>query len=218
MLHGVGVPPPHIGAEERPYWITRSAFRGIVELLRSIPARLTFDDGNASDAEVVLPALADAGLKASFFIPSDRIGSRHYLSEQDIRTLYAAGMEIGSHGCAHLRWTELTDGEIAQDVTRSIARLSAVIDAPVRSVAIPFGCCDRRVLRILRLLGAARVYSSFRGPEVENGWLVRRDCVMAGMSAADVRALVTAQPSVGAAALTFLRIWRRVGNAAIRTI
>jgi peptidoglycan/xylan/chitin deacetylase (PgdA/CDA1 family) len=215
MLHGLGDPPPHVGEEEKPYWITEAMFAGILDLAKKTPARLTIDDGNASDVAIALPALERAGLTATFFIPSDRIGTAHYVSEADVRALHEAGMEIGSHGCAHLHWTDASDAEIARDVTRSMERLSAIIGEPVRSVAIPFGHCDTRVLGILRRLGAGRVYSSFHGPESEDAWLVRRDCVMGDMTLPDVNALLTAEPTAIEAALTFLRIWRHAGRAAV---
>jgi len=215
MLHGIGDPPPYVPVEEWPYWISEASFVGTLALVRNASARLTIDDGNASDVEIAMPALIHAGMTATFFIPSDRVGTRHYLSEYDIRTLYAAGMEIGSHGCTHLRWTTVSDAEIARDVTDSIERLSAIIGAPVRSVAVPYGACDRRVLRTLQRLGLQRVYTSFRGPELPDAWLVRRDCLTRDMSLANIEALLAARPGAADTALTFLRIWRYAGSVAI---
>ena len=215
MLHGLGDPPAGVSAEERPYWVSQGLFDGILDLLRTEPAQITIDDGNVSDIEIALPRLLQARLPATFFIPSDRVGTKGYLGEGDVRTLYSTGMEVGSHGCAHLRWTAASDGEIARDVTRSIERLSAIISAPVRSVALPYGDCDRRVLRVLRSLGIGKVYTSFRGPGREHDWLVRRDCVMADTTLSDVKALLTAEPTASEAALSLLRIWRHTGRAAV---
>ncbi len=215
MLHGIGPLPAHIPPEEKPYWVTEEMFADIVEMVEWAGARLTFDDGNETDFRIALPLLQNAGLKASFFIPADRIDEPGYVSEDAIRAMHDAGMEIGSHGCAHISWTSVSDAEIAQDVTRSVARLAAIIRAPVRSVAIPFGYCDRRVLAVLRKLGIGRVYSSFRGPEVDGAWLVRRDCIKADMNHDQIREILTRKPAAAEATLTFLRIWRRAGNAAV---
>ena len=216
MLHGIGPVPAHIDGGERPYWITEQMFAFILAEMPVHGARLTFDDGNDSDARIALPKLIKAGLTAAFFIPSDRIGTPGYVTENDIRTMHRAGMEIGSHGCAHLNWLQAGDGEIANDVTRSIERLARIIDAPVRSVAMPYGSCDRRVLAVLRRLGVGRVHSSFRGPDVE-GWLVRRDCIKATMGPKEINEIMTRRPDAAAAALNFLRIWRHAGNAAAWT-
>ena len=215
MLHGIGPVPPHVGEDEIPYWVSRETFAFILGLMRQIPARLTFDDGNASDAAIALPALIDARMTASFFIPTARIGTPGYVDENDIRALHGAGMEIGSHGCTHQRWTEMSDSEIAQDVTASVERLSAIIGEPVRTAAIPFGHCDRRVLAVLRRLGLTRVYSSFRGPDSDARWLVRRDCITAGLDEAEIRTLLTRKPALAESALTLLKSWRRAGNAAL---
>jgi len=215
MLHGIGEPPAHAPGEEWPYWVSRFVFEAILDLVREAPARLTFDDGNASDVEIALPALTRRGLTAAFFIPSDRIGKPHYLSEADVRALHAAGMEIGSHGCRHLRWTDVPDAEIARDVTVSIERISSIIAAPVRSVAIPYGACDRRVLRVLRQIGISRVYSSFRGPELEGAWLVRRDCITRDTTLPNIKHLIAAETNAAEAAISFLRLWRRAGSAVI---
>jgi peptidoglycan/xylan/chitin deacetylase (PgdA/CDA1 family) len=217
ILHGLGPPPAHIPDVERPYWVPEALFAEIISWARQTPVHLTFDDGNATDVEIALPALLDAGLKGSFFIPSERIGTPHYVSEDAIRMLRKAGMEIGSHGCAHLRWTDIPDEAIAQDVNRSIERLASIIGEPVRTVAVPYGACDRRVLRVLRALGITRVYSSFRGDCMPDGWLVRRTCIMAGMTSADIERAVTAEESPLCKALTFLRTWRRAGRAALWT-
>jgi peptidoglycan/xylan/chitin deacetylase (PgdA/CDA1 family) len=216
MLHGIGPVPSHIPDVEKPYWLPVDLFADVVEMVRGGDARFTFDDGNATDVSIALPALRAAGLTAAFFIPSDRIGRPGYLGEDDIRRLHNEGMEIGSHGCAHMRWTEVCDAEIANDVMHSIERLAGIVQAPVRSVAIPYGHCDRRVLGILRRLGIARVYSSFRGPEADGAWLVRRDCIMAHMSRGEIHEILTRSPARTQAALAFLRIWRRAGNAVLR--
>lgn len=216
MLHGIGPLPAHAGEDERAYWTSQAQFDDVLALAREIPTRLTFDDGNETDVRVVLPALKTAGLTAAFFIPTDRIGCHGYLSEDGIRTLFAAGMEIGSHGAAHIDWTEISDVEIAHDVTASIERLQQIIAAPVRSVAIPYGACNRRVLAVLRRLGIAEVHSSFPGPVVDGAWLVRRDCIKVHMTQDDIRHLMTRVPDPAQTLLAFLRIWKYAGNAALR--
>lgn len=216
LLHGIGPLPVHAGMDETPYWISQETFTVLVEILQKVPARLTFDDGNKTDATIAMPALLEAGLKASFFIPSARIDSEGYVTKGDIRAMHDAGMEIGSHGFAHLDWMTLSDAEITYDVRQSVEDLSAIINAPVRSVAVPFGSCDRRVLGVLRNLGIGRVYSSFRGPDFETAWLVCRDCIKVGMTQEDITRLICRKPAVTETVLNFLRVWRRAGSAALR--
>lgn len=216
MLHGLGKPPDHVDAGERPYWISEASFADVLDGVKVHGGTLTFDDGNASDAAIALPALLTAGLKASFFIPTDRIGTPGYLSENQICALFAAGMEIGSHGCAHRNWLTTSNDGIVDEVVRSTTRLRQLIGVPVRTIAIPFGYCDRRVLRVLRQLDIERVYSSFRGPDIPGRWLVRRDCITEGMSKAEIEAILTRRPKGTETLLTFLRIWKHAGTAALQ--
>ena len=215
MLHGLGPPPPRIPAVEVPYWLSTETFSKIVELARNTKAHITIDDGNASDIQIALPVLQAAGLSATFFIPSGRIGQPDYVSEGDIRTLHVAGMEIGSHGCEHLRWTEVSDKEIEHDVTRSLARLETILGEKIQTVAVPYGDCDRRVLRVLRRLGVRRVYTSFRGPVSEGAWLVRRECITSDMTMASIRTMLEKKHTAAETLMAFLRAWRHAGRAVL---
>ena len=215
MLHGLGPPPSGRTKDEARYWVSLDQFAQVIDLARGTNIWITFDDGNDTDISIAFPALQEAGLTASFYIPSDRIGTPGYVSEADIHMLHQAGMEIGSHGCAHIRWTEISDDAIVDDVKRSTDRLGAIIGEPVSTVAVPFGECDRRVLHVLRGLGITRVHTSFRGPDPGGQWIVRRDCITADMSDDAVRKLLTKKYSQIDAALPFLRMWRKAGRAAL---
>lgn len=217
LMHGLGPTPPHIPEVELRYWLTTEKFAQVLDLVRRTcnAVQLTFDDGNATDVHIALPALRDAGLTASFFIPTDRIGRAEYLSEADIRELRAAGMQIGSHGCAHIRWTEVPNEAIVADVARSIDRLSSILGEKIETAAVPYGECDLRVLRVLRRLGLRHVYTSFPGPCRKSAWLVKRDCLTAEMTQADIGELLMTDYTGVDVALSFLRMTRHAGWASL---
>lgn len=218
MLHGIGPVPSHVPPEEVPYWVAQTALATILAAMEYHPLSLTFDDGNASDAEIALPMLIAAGQTASFFIPSERIDTPGYLSADAIRALHQAGMQIGSHGAVHRPWTTMTDAEIAADITASNAALQAIIGAPVTTAAIPYGFCNRRVLNVVRRLGITRLYSSFRGPDRGARWLVRRDCIMADHDEAAITDLITRKTAPAVELLIQAKIWRRAGYDALRPL
>jgi peptidoglycan/xylan/chitin deacetylase (PgdA/CDA1 family) len=197
-FHGLGEPGRAAAAADRPYWLPPERFEAILAIVRSAPrrARLTFDDGNLSDLRLALPALAKAGLAATFFVTTDRIGDREHLAAGDIRALRAAGMEIGSHGADHVRWTSLTEAALSEQVCRSIEVLSAILGEPVRQLAVPFGDYDGRVLGILRRLGVAPVYTSDGGPSLPGAWLVPRNTVRIDTDLARIRDLLTRRHSL----------------------
>jgi len=182
-FHGIGTPGPQVPPEEIPYWLPTDQFQAVVDLVgRSArPVRLTFDDGNASDLALATPILRRAGLAAEFFIVTDRLGADRYLSEADVAALKAEGMDIGSHGKAHVRWTGLQRYALVEQVSGSLARLSDILGVPVREVAVPFGAYDRGALDTLKACSVSRVYTSDGGTAASGAWLVPRNTIRADM-------------------------------------
>lgn len=181
MLHGVGSAPSQAEDNEVYHWVDRAVFEALLDNVvqasadRDLPpVHLTFDDGFASDAEVVLPALVERGLTAEFFICAGRIGQSGFLDEQGVAALLAAGMGVGSHGWSHVNWRKADDATLGVEVRGAKERISDVIGSEVRAVAIPFGSYDRRVLRAIRAAGFTSVNTSDPG-HADGGWLVRRE-------------------------------------------
>jgi peptidoglycan/xylan/chitin deacetylase (PgdA/CDA1 family) len=178
-LHGIGAPPAAVSEHEHRYWLSSERFTEIVRLGRTYetPTRrvvFSFDDGNKSDVTTALPILLEFGFRASFFILSDRIGSPDFVDAADIARLRDAGMMVGSHGAAHVRWITLEDAELAEQVDRSVRVLSAILNRPARSVAPPFGAYNRRILRLLRRLGVTEVHTTDDGPVRSGAWVKPR--------------------------------------------
>lgn len=178
-FHGLGEAGSSVPEAEKPYWLPLQRFETILEIVRTAQKQvhITFDDGNLSDLRLALPALRRAGLSATFFILSGRIGEPHYLGREDIRTLRAEGMGIGSHGADHVPWTSLPDEVLARQVANSMAILSEIIEEPVRMVAAPFGAYDRRVLAVLRRMAVERVHTSDGGPAASWSWTIPRNTI-----------------------------------------
>jgi len=215
MFHGLGTPPPHSHAGETRYWLQVDKFAEILSLAQRYGAQISIDDANDTDISLALPYLKNAGLTATFFIPTNRVGLRGFLSRDDILALRDAGMKIGSHGCAHIEWTKVSNAEIIDDVSRSIDILSALVKEKIDSVAVPFGECDLRVMRVLRRLNVDRVFTSFRGRITPNAWIVRRTCITTDMSLAEIEAILSRTYTAVDDALAFLRAWKHVGRAAL---
>src|SRR5215510_10937302 len=99
LFHGVGTPQRELEPDEEHYWVSEDRFRSILDELAVISGvRISFDDGNASDAEIALPALLERGLRADFFVLAGRLGATGSLDDDDVRQLARHGMNIGSHG------------------------------------------------------------------------------------------------------------------------
>ena len=107
----------------------------------TIRAALTFDTEhhdrpNAGRAELVLDALATAGVRATFFVQG-----RWAEAEPSVaRAIVEAGHLVGSHGFYHARMSFLTDDGIRHDGTRAqgAIRDHAGVD-PRPWFRLPFG-------------------------------------------------------------------------------
>lgn len=193
-FHGIGSPGPEIDGGERPYWISEDCFRQIVDLVAVRPDRdrivITFDDGNASDATIGVPALRARGLKGQFFVLADRIDRPGYLSTAQIREMVAEGMGIGLHGAAHRDWRGLD--AVALDGETRIARetVERAAGQAVSSVAIPFGAYNARVIRKLQREGFARIYTSDGGDTHEYARIAARTSIRGDMTLDRVTAIL----------------------------
>src|SRR4051794_34444946 len=112
-FHGVGEPQREMEPGEDVYWVTAARFEAILDEVTGwpVPVRLSFDDGNASDVEIGLPALAERGLSAEFFLLAGRLDTPGSVSSAGAAKLRSTGMTVGSHGLAHRSWRGLGAGE-----------------------------------------------------------------------------------------------------------
>lgn len=192
-FHGIGTPGPTIGPDEARYWITRETFlRLLDEVATWSTVALSFDDGNASDVDVALPALLDRGLDAQFFVLAGRLDTPGSLGRADVRSLVGAGMGVGSHGMDHVSFRGLDAATARRELVEARASL-AELAGPVHEVALPRGQYDRTVLSRLRRLGYSHVHTSDRRPAQPDAWLQPRYSVTHDTTALTLRA-ATALP------------------------
>jgi peptidoglycan/xylan/chitin deacetylase (PgdA/CDA1 family) len=175
-FHGIGDPGRSLEPGESGVWVTEERFLAILDSIEGRDdVRITFDDGNASDVEHALPALARRGLTATFFVVAGRLGTPRFLDAGGVRELAAAGMQIGSHGMRHRPWCGLDDATLREEHIDARAILEQILERPVTQAACPFGSYDRRVLRSLRRSGYRHVYTSDRGTAHAHDFLQARN-------------------------------------------
>lgn len=180
-FHGIGAPRPNLPADEAPYWLPRDDFARFMDELRGWPRlRLSFDDGNASDVEVALPALRERGLDAAFYPLAGRLDQPGSLSSAQIRELAVAGMALGSHGWAHVPWARLSPSDDHREFVEARVALAEAAGQQVDTVALPFGSYNRRVLDQLRRAGYHEVASSDQVLAATGSWFTPRFTVRQG--------------------------------------
>ncbi len=103
------------------------------------PMMFTFDDGLKSHFQHAAPALKRKGYTGIFFVPAGMVGKETHMSWDELRQLSRDGFEIGSHGLHHVPLTDLTDGELREELETSKKMLEDGLGAPVKSFSIPRG-------------------------------------------------------------------------------
>jgi peptidoglycan/xylan/chitin deacetylase (PgdA/CDA1 family) len=187
-FHGVGAPERELEPDEEQYWVDADLFGELLDTAVELPeARLTFDDGNASDLSIALPMLLDRSLTAAFFVIAGRLGQPGSLGADDVRALAEAGMTIGTHGMQHRPWRSLDDEGYRKELDEARELLEAAAGARVDEAACPYGAYDRRALRALKQRGFRRVYSVDRRPARPDAWFQPRYVIRRGDSANTVR-------------------------------
>jgi hypothetical protein len=175
-VHGIGTPQRQLDPGEAQTWVSIAQFEQVLDAVAETPgARISFDDGNASDVEIALPRLMERGLIAEFFVLAGQLGDRGRIDRAGVRALLEAGMVIGSHGWSHRNWRRVDDAAAREEFNQAPRVLGELAGHPILRVAVPFGSYDRHVLRRLRASAVTRVYTSDGGRARPDAWLQPRN-------------------------------------------
>lgn len=109
---------------------------------------LTFDDGHASDYEIVFPALESADLRAVFFLITSRIGTPGYLSWNQAREMHKHGMEFGSHSMTHVRMSTLNNADAQKELLQSRLEIEDKLGCAVCAFAFPYGTFSANLIQL----------------------------------------------------------------------
>lgn len=123
---------------------------------------ITFDDGFASDHEIVLPILRDNGIRGTFFV-NMRDGDRgnHLMTDKQIKELSDEGHEVGCHSNNHSRLTDLSDEEILEEWIENKKRIEEVTGKPVYTHSYPWGDTNNHINHL-----AGAVFEATRGTNI----------------------------------------------------
>lgn len=127
---------------------------------------LRFDDGWLSQYQVALPKMKNAGLKGTFFIISQQIADNGYtgfMSKAQIKSLYAAGNEIGAHTQTHPYLSQLNSTDQQTEIQGSRNDLLAMNVGPITSFAYPFGDYNDTTLSLVKSDGFSDAAATIDG-------------------------------------------------------
>ncbi len=118
---------------------------------------ITFDDGFASQMAAA-PILKRYGVHGTFYVNSELLNGVGRLSFADVRSLAAAGNEIGGHTSDHTDLITVDPAERLRQVCDDRIAIAHIVGRSPRSFAYPYGASDLATEHIVRQCG----YSSAR--------------------------------------------------------
>ncbi|MBW8861659.1 MAG: polysaccharide deacetylase family protein [Acidobacteria bacterium] len=121
---------------------------------------ITFDDGGVS-ALTAAELLEARGWIGHFFITANYIGTRGFVSEDDLRELARRGHVIGSHSCSHpLRMGHCSWAQLVDEWTRSCDVLRQILGADVHVASVPGGDFAPQVAEAAAKAGITTLFTS----------------------------------------------------------
>jgi len=122
--------------------------------LPTLPVLITFDDGWVTQYENALPFLAKYHFLATFFVVTNYIGHRGFISWPQLQTLLTEGMKIGSHSRSHPRLAKIADPALLWDqIYNSKTILESQLEVPVAEFAYPYGSYNAAATEMVKAAG-----------------------------------------------------------------
>ncbi|MHB8710581.1 MAG: polysaccharide deacetylase family protein [Minisyncoccota bacterium] len=128
--------------------------------LPSKPIILSFDDGWSSQFTYAFPILEKYRYPTTFFVFTNGVGARGFLTWDNLHALEAAGMTIGDHTRSHPYLTSIESTSALRDEIEGSKRvLEQKLGVPINEFAYPFGQYNSAIVSLVQKAG----YKSARG-------------------------------------------------------
>ena len=112
---------------------------------------LSFDDGRVADRQLV-HLMNEYGLTGTFHLNSNKLGTKDYLTKEEIKSLYK-GHEVSGHTANHPGLTSLSKIDVIYEVVEDRKELERLMGYPVRGMSYPFGNTNDFVVEAITGLG-----------------------------------------------------------------
>ncbi len=114
---------------------------------------INFDDGWENQYTYAFPLLKKYGDTATFFIYTNAIGHRHFLTWQEVKELAAGGMQIGSHTKSHPYLNKISEDRLKDEIMGSKKIIENNLGKPVTAFASPFGYSNPDIVSLIKEAG-----------------------------------------------------------------
>ena len=111
----------------------------------------SYDDGQIFDRKLV-GIFNKYNIKGTFHLNSGTIGKDGFVTGQEVKELYK-GHEVSCHSVTHPYFTQLSQGQLTQEILEDRRSLERLAGYMVRGMSYPFGVYDERTIKTLEFTG-----------------------------------------------------------------
>jgi peptidoglycan/xylan/chitin deacetylase (PgdA/CDA1 family) len=142
------------------------------DMIRLEPGRryvgVTFDDGFENFAAIASPELEKRNIPSTVFIIADAVGKafgpagrpENVMSAQQVRTLPANLVTVGSHTSSHPFLPLLGEGDARREIAQSRTQIEEMLHRQALLFSFPFGGFNNRLVELCRDAGYRRVFTT----------------------------------------------------------
>ncbi|MDI7248714.1 MAG: polysaccharide deacetylase family protein [Bacillota bacterium] len=151
------------GSDDDPAWQTflpgapatsgRTGPQGARAGLQGARIALTFNDAPHQNTGAILDVLARHGVKATFFLIGERVGS----ARDQVRSMASAGHQLGNHSYGHRPLAGHSLADVEKDLSAAQAAIKAASGQTPRHFRPPGGVLDRTVATAVARQGLTTV-------------------------------------------------------------
>lgn len=118
------------------------------------PVLLTFDDGWSDQYTYAFPILKKYQDTATFFVFTNAIGSKGFLTWAQLREMLAAGMRVGDHSRSHPYLVKISsESKLWSEIDGSKKLLEEKLGVPINEFAYPFGQHNPAIIALVKEAG-----------------------------------------------------------------
>ncbi|HTS43738.1 MAG TPA: polysaccharide deacetylase family protein [Puia sp.] len=118
--------------------------------LPSKPIMLTFDDTDLDQYTIAYPEMKKHGFRGVFFIMTVSLGKTHYMSKEQVKSLFDDGNVIGSHTWDHHDVRAYKEDDWIKQIDNPTKQLFSITGKPIRYFAYPFGLWNKQAIPELK--------------------------------------------------------------------
>jgi peptidoglycan/xylan/chitin deacetylase (PgdA/CDA1 family) len=143
-------------AEHDYHTVSMAQVAGHLKRGQPLPARpvvISFDDGWSDGYTVAFPILKARHFSGTFFVYTNALDHKQFLTWAQVEEMAIAGMDIESHTLSHPHLRQLTPEDATNEIAGSKAVLEKRLGKPVTSFDYPFGEYNAAVIELVKRAG-----------------------------------------------------------------